>query len=210
MFYLLTCTCVYVLMPTEAKGGHKLLWNLSYGRLQAIMWVLRTEPGSSATVLLTLSHLSSSSFIFLKSYSGLGTFHWRFLHPCASFCGLGLACLWLLLRLDIFSLVYFLFVLHRPRTAFMSFCMFLSREVGNLCVYAYGFFVYVEFLFLVSYWLIKPDKAVFPSLGCAVIVSHVHVNETYSSMVCLFHAFLMKALPMMRTEMPLYWVLTLL
>lgn len=142
------CIHVHVYMywcPRRPKEGIRCsgIWVMDSYKPSCGCWGQSLGPLQQCC--LPLSHLSGSSFIFLKSHSGLGTFHWRFLHPCASFCGLGLACLWLLLRLDIFSLVYFLFVLHCPWTAFMSFCMFLSREVGNLCVYVYGFFVYIEF-----------------------------------------------------------------
>lgn len=64
-----TCMCVCALhvcmVPTEARRGHWIPWDWRYRQLKSTMWVLRTEPESSAKAgLLTTEHLSSPLYSF--------------------------------------------------------------------------------------------------------------------------------------------------
>lgn len=72
------CSCVLA-MPVETKRGWWILSNCNYRQLLAVVWVLRTEPGSSAraTNVLNLWAISPApdKFFFKLHVYGLIEFH---------------------------------------------------------------------------------------------------------------------------------------
>ena len=50
----LACVSVTFLVPTEARWGQRILWNLSYSQLWATIWMLGFEPMASGRASSTL------------------------------------------------------------------------------------------------------------------------------------------------------------
>lgn len=61
--YMYECVLHVCLIPTENRVGHLILWNCSYRRLWATMYVLGSEPGSicRSSSVLNLWDTSPSS-----------------------------------------------------------------------------------------------------------------------------------------------------